>query len=537
MIDWHGTKRVLYRNGHVYAPAHPFATAIMVDGAVVAWIGDELAATAYADIADEVVDCQGMFIAPGFVDAHVHATASGLARIGLDLRGIARRDDVLAALQDAASKGAGAPIFGHGWDETSWDDSRPLTRQEIDRATWGSVVFLSRIDVHSAVVSSALLAQLPGVESLSGYREDGLLSQNAHHRAREAMLDSQSASGRRQAQRAFRELAAEHGVVSAHEMAGPIISSFADAQELIELQRHEPGPLIALYWGAHVDDGGIETAQQLGAIGAGGDLFVDGSIGSHTACLHQPYADKATAGVTYLTAEQIGQHIAAATSAGLQAGFHVIGDRGMTHVVEGIQRAIDMCGIDAIRQRRHRLEHAEMMSDADRTMLQAASMTVSMQPLFDELWGGSGGMYEQRLGVPRGQVLNDFAAVSSAGLLLALGSDSPVTEVNPWAAVRAAVFPHHQRGITPRAAFHAHTRGGWRAISEFDGGVLTPGAPAHLAIWQVDAYASGAPDERVSRWSTDPRSGTPDLPDLTNTLPTCVRTIVHGAIAFDSGEL
>lgn len=539
MMDWAGHKRVLYRNAHVYAPSEPFATAILLDGPVIAWIGDDEAADAYAEVAEEIVDCQGMFIGPGFVDAHVHATATGLALIGLDLRGINHRADVLTALQRAAKDAAGAPIFGHGWDETTWDDPRTLQREELDRATWGSVVFLSRVDVHSAVVSSAFLAQLPGIEELAGFASTGLLSQAAHHRAREVMLRSQSTTTRLRAQRAFREHAASQGIVSAHEMAGPIISSPEDARDLLELQLHEPGTLISVYWGEHADDGGLETVRQLGAVGAGGDLFVDGSIGSRTACVAAPYADAPdNYGVAYLSAEEIGRHIAAATRVGVQAGFHVIGDRGMTHVIDGFAQAVDECGIEAISRRQHRLEHAEMLGDSERAALKAMSITLSMQPLFDTIWGGPDGMYERRLGEVRQQGLNDFAGVVSAGLVMAFGSDTPVTQMNPWEAIRGAVM-HHQVSsrISTRAAFHAHTRAGWRAIGEFEGGVLAPGAPAHLSIWQTRSFANVVPDARVSQWSTDPRSGTPDFPDLSDELPVCARTIVHGHTVFDAGLL
>ena len=99
---------------------------------------------------------------------------------------------------------------------------------------------------------------------------------------------------------------------------------------------------------------------------------------------------------------------------------------------------------------------------------------------------------------------------------LALGSDSPVTPLDPWGTVRAAAFhrtPAHR--ISARAAFTAHTRGGWRAVGRDDAGVLVPGAPADYAVWRVGDLVVQAPDERVANWSTDPRSGTPGLPDLT----------------------
>jgi predicted amidohydrolase YtcJ len=120
-----------------------------------------------------------------------------------------------------------------------------------------------------------------------------------------------------------------------------------------------------------------------------------------------------------------------------------------------------------------------------------------------------------------------------------LGSDSPVTPLGPWQAVQAAAFHHHpSHRISVRAAFSAHTRGGWRAAGT-DGGVLAVGAPATFAVWHVSDLVVQAPDHRVAGWSTDPRSGTPGLPDLTPgvPLPVCLRTVVDGRVVFDAGVL
>ena len=148
-------------------------------------------------------------------------------------------------------------------------------------------------------------------------------------------------------------------------------------------------------------------------------------------------------------------------------------------------------------------------------------------------------VYEQtgRLGVQRGTRLNPFSALASNGILLALGSDAPVTPVDPWASVRAAV--HHRTegfGISPRAAFTAHTRGGWRAAGLDDGvtGALMPGAPATYAVWETGDLVVTAPDSRVQRWSTDPRAGVPALPDLSPgaPLPRCQRTVLRGRTIY-----
>ena len=114
-----------------------------------------------------------------------------------------------------------------------------------------------------------------------------------------------------------------------------------------------------------------------------------------------------------------------------------------------------------------------------------------MQPNFDALWGGADGMYARRLGVDRAERLNPFALLASQGVALAFGSDAPVTGLDPWATIRAAVDHHTpDSSISARAAFAAATRGGWRAGGAGDGltGSLVPGAPASYAVWDVGEF-------------------------------------------------
>jgi len=538
---WAATERVLYVGGSVYSPVSPFATAMLVDGATVAWLGEDSAAAAHRDSADRVVDLEGALVTPGFVDAHVHATSTGLTLTGLDLSRTRSLDEALGLLADRARALRGATVIGHGWDETRWPERRPPTREELDRASWGSVVYLSRIDVHSAAVSSALAAQVPGLAALPGWDAAGPLSREAHHAVREAVLGSIGRGQRGDAQRTMRERAASLGIVAVHEMAGPTISSEDDLAELLALSAEVPGPLVTGYWGQLAQQGGIETAVALGARGVAGDLFIDGAIGSRTACLCEAYADAPdVTGAAYLDADEVAQHVVAATEAGLQAGFHVIGDAASATVVAGLRMAADRVGVPAMRSALHRLEHAELLTDDQITALAEFGAVASMQPMFDGLWGGPGGMYEQRLGPERAATMNRFADLVAAGVLVTFGSDAPVTDLGPWQAVRAATR-HSVPGqsLTARAAFAGHTRAGWRSIGELGTGVLAPDAPAHLAIWRVDEIAVQIPDDRVSAWSTDPRSGTPGLPvlDPQLPLPQCLRTVVAGRTVYDSGDL
>ncbi|MER6822405.1 amidohydrolase [Streptomyces cellulosae] len=522
---------VLLRRGEVHSPADPFATAMVVERGQVAWVGSEGAADAFADGVDEVVDLDGALVTPAFTDAHVHTTATGLALTGLDLSTAASLEDALARVREfAAARPDDRVLLGHGWDAARWPGGRPPTRAELDEATGGRPLYLSRIDVHSAVVSTALLDLLSG-RTTSVTREDRPLTGDDHHAVRAAALGAVTPAQREAAQRAALAHAASLGIGTVHECGGPEISSEDDFTGLLRLAREEPGPRVVGYW-AEQD---VAKARELGALGAAGDLFADGALGSHTACLHEPYADATHTGTAHLDADAVAAHVVACTEAGLQAGFHAIGDAAVSTVVDGVRAAAEKLGLARVRAARHRVEHAEMVTPETIAAFAELGLTASVQPAFDALWGGEDGMYAQRLGAERARTLNPYAALLRAGVPLAFGSDSPVTPLDPWGTVRAAAFhrtPEHR--VSVRAAFTAHTRGGWRATGRDDAGVLVPGAPADYAVWRTGALVVQAPDDRVARWSTDPRSGTPGLPDLTpgSDLPVCLRTVVGGRTVF-----
>ncbi|MFI6611690.1 amidohydrolase [Streptomyces sp. NPDC050507] len=530
-------RTVLLRGGDVHSPADPFATAMVVERGHVAWVGSEGAADAFASGVDEVIDLDGALVTPAFTDAHVHTTSTGLALTGLDLSGAGTLTEALDLVRSyVAAHPADRVVLGHGWDATRWPEQRPPTRAELDAAAGGRAVYLPRIDVHSAVVTTALLDLVPPAASLAGYRPDAPLTGAAHHAVRAAAHGAVSPRQRADAQRAALAHAASLGIGTVHECGGPDISDEEDFTSLLKLASGEPGPRVFGYWAEQV--GGEKDARrirELGAVGAAGDLFVDGSLGSHTACLHEPYADAPGSGAAHLDAGQIAAHVAACTEAGLQAGFHAIGDAALTAVVDGTRAAAEKVGLGRVRAARHRVEHAEMLTPETVAAFAELGLTASVQPAFDAAWGGEEGMYARRLGAGRARTLNPYAALLRAGVPLAFGSDSPVTPLDPWGTVRAAAFHRTlEHRISVRAGFTAHTRGGWRAVGRDDAGTLVPGAPADYAVWRTEELVVQAPDDRVARWSTDPRSGTPGLPDLSpgGELPVCLRTVVFGQTVY-----
>ena len=527
-----GGGRVLYRNGRVRSSVDPRAQAMVVEGHRVAWVGSDAAAEGLgaAAAASHVVDLMGALVTPAFVDAHVHTTATGLALDGLDLSAARSLSEALMTVEQYCRSRRGGIVLGTGWDDSAWPERRPPTAAELDRASYGGVVYLARADVHSAVVSSAALAAVPEARALPGMGNGGMLRLQAHAAVRRAVLAAIGVGQRTAAQRRARAHAAARGIGCLHEMAGPDVSSADDLAALLALAAEEPGPLVVGYYGSLGD---VETPQRLGVSGAGGDLFCDGSLGSHTAALSTPYADAPGSGPLRHDAAEIAGHVVACSRAGLQAGFHAIGDRALQEVLDGFSAAAEEVGIGAVLAGRHRLEHAEMLTRAHVAEAARLGLVVSVQPAFDARWGGPGGLYEQRLGADRARGLNPFSALAAAGVPLAIGSDSPVTPLDPWGGVRAAVRHHTSgAGLSARAAFTAATRGGWRAARVDGVGDLAPGAPAHFAVWEAGDLAVQLPDNRVAAWSTDPRAAVAGLPDLDGRLPTCRATVVAGRVVY-----
>lgn len=520
--------------GRFYSSSSPDATAMAVTDGTVVWLGAEAPGRAMHPDA-EIIDLDGAFVAPAFVDPHVHVTALGLQLTGLDVSGAGSLSDLLATVRAHAANQPGGVIIGEGWDDTAWPEQRPPTVAELDEAAGsGRLVYLARVDAHSAVASSALLDAAGDLGD--GYQRGELLRADAHHRVRTVALAELTRAQRDSARKAALDAAAAHGIVAVHECAGPDISGRDDIRELLAF---EHGVAVRAYWGQAVRtaDEARALIDELGVHALGGDLFVDGSLGSHTALLREPYADAAGCGKSFLDEDTVTAHIRACTEAGIQAGFHAIGDAAMDTVVAGFARVAAELGGPAIASRGHRVEHAEMTDAAAIAELAALGVIASVQPGFDAAWGGPDGMYATRLGAERAAGLNPFAAMAAAGISLAIGSDAPVTVMNPWEQVRAAV--HHRtpgHGLSPRAAFAAATRGAWRAGGVRDGmaGTLVPGAPASYAVWDAGELVVAAAADTVQRWSTDPRSRVPGLPRLDPgaTLPTCLRTVHNGTTIY-----
>lgn len=512
--------RLVLRNGSV-ALAGP-ATSIGVEDGRIAFIGSEPVADGWIGTghgAPEVIELDGGLVTAAFVDSHVHTVRTGFARTGLDLTGAPSLVHILDALSAHADTSATAGVLvGQGWDETDWSEARPPTGAELERAAPGRRSYLTRIDGHSSVISPALASLVPGLEQLDGWSPDGRVERDAHHAVRATLESLIPDADRLDAARTACRAMAAQGIVGFHENAAPHIGPESEIP-LVRQAADETGLRATVYWGELL---AVATARRLSVAGLAGDLIADGAFGSRTAALSTPYADQpGTCGHAYVTADQVRDHVVACTEAGLQAGFHCIGDAALDAIGDGLAMAEAALGAERIRLARHRLEHVEMPSAKVVGLLSHLGIVASVQPMFDALWGGPHGMYAARLG-DRWRGSNPLLDLELAPVRLAFGSDSPVTALGPWAAIRAAAHHHDEGQRLPVAlGFLAHTRGGTFAAHDDDGGCLVPGARADLAVWSVP---DGLTDD-----------GLPDLgPD--RDLPSLQRLVASGTTIHDEKD-
>ena len=513
-------RSILLHNGNVLTPSG-WASAVALRGERITWVGStDHPAT------DHTIDLRGRLVTPAFVDAHVHLAATGFAALAADLSAVRSADEAMDLLAAHAATTGLSVVLGHAWDETSWPGGEPPTRQQLDAAVGPRPAYVSRVDMHSAAASTALRRAATAATSvpasgtrLDGWSDEGPLTRDAHHAVRDAMNALLTDDDRRAAIRLALTTAARVGIGVVHENAAPHISPSSDFELVAELTEAalESGtalPTVHRYWGST----DVDEAMRLGCVGAAGDLCVDGAVGSRTAALHEPYADDAsTSGHLYLTADQVADHVVSCTERGLQAGFHVIGDRAATEVVTGFVAAAQRIGADRVRAGRHRLEHLEMVSTEQVEQLADLGVAASVQPVFDAWWGATDGLYASRLG-DRHRGMNPYGTMLEHGMTVAFGSDTPVTPMDPWLAVRAAVHHHDAaQRIDARTALEAHTTAGWWVAGEGRaGGRIEPGALAYLAVW--DAVGGTDLDSLVA-------------PD--RELPRCDLTIVAGRAAHD----
>lgn len=531
-----------YRNGRVVTvdPANPHAQSLVVDGARLAYVGSDDGAAALAPDA-EVVDLAGALVLPGFIDAHTHLVEMGTSLNSLDLLDVRDAADLQDRLRAfAAEHASAARLTGGGWLLGPLAGRAP-DRHLLDAAVPDRPVYLHSNDMHSMWVNSAALAEL-GIDAGTPDPVGGTVVRDADGAATGLLLEMAALglasdflaarvtdADRDVALRTAMDAYLRTGVTGAVDMA-------MRAEDLAALERAAADGLamrIAAHW-LIVPSGDAERdlaqvaeaaahAERLrgGPIRiAGIKIMVDGVIDSCTAAMRAPFADGSHPGPIWPLAE-LEPVVRAADAAGLQVAMHAIGDAASDIALTAVERAIAANGP---RERRHRLEHLEVVGEDGIARLAALGLVASMQPVhadpaIQETWRASLGDHRSERGYP-------WPEITAAGARLAFGSDAPTAPHPPLpnlfiastrrSAIDPALPPNLPQYALPlaEALGHATRDAAYACRWEDEAGVLAAGLAADFVVLDTDPFAQG-PDSLltarvrrtvtagVTRWCAD----------------------------------
>jgi len=441
----------------------------------------------YADVPK--IDLQGAIVFPAFADAHVHFMQTGLMLQGCSLDNAVCIDDVLNLLSEYQKKCSDEWILAWNLDETNLRENRLPTLKELDRAVGRKRLWLSRVDLHSAVPNTAASAWARNIIP-DATLEEGRFVKKTYESLTNRIMTEISREMKLNALRLAKQVCLTKGVSTIHALEGGWGAPDDDVQMIADYLE-QPGFHGVLY---HQSED-PSLAEKNGWPRLGGCLFIDGSFGSRTAALSQPYFDdETTSGIMYRDSEQIEALVRMCGDKNLQLAMHAIGDKAIHTLVSVHRLCMDVYGK---RPLPHRIEHFELPLDRSIQAAKEADLYISVQPAFEVFWGGPNGMYSRRLGSRRTERTNPFKTLLNCGLPLAGGSDSPVTPVDPFLGIHGFVnHPTEDERIDLNSALAAFTLEPHRFAGE-DGsrGRLRKGYRADFVCLGEDPF--NVPDARI----------------------------------------
>lgn len=440
----------IYRNGRIYTndPASPWAEALLVRGEEILAVGDNDEVGALADTGAKSVDLEKHFVMPGFNDAHVHIGGAGRDWVAVRLNGVKSVAELQARLAEGvAQRKQGEWITGSGWDHTFWPDKKFPNRQELDAVSPKNPVILTHISGHVAVANSLAL-QLAGINKATPNPPGGEIERDAtgeptgmlKEGAAMSLVGSKIPPPSMEQRRRGIELAladvAQHGVTSLQDNSAwedfltyRAIKNDGKLTVRITEWLPFPAPLEKLEQMRH-DGGTTDPWLRTGAL----KMLTDGALGSRTAAMLEPYSDDlSTSGIMTMEPEKLRALAIERDKAGFQLNFHAIGDRAnrvALDVFEAVAKA------NGPRDRRHRIEHAQVVAASDFPRFARLQVIASMQPSHqtsDMRWA------EQRVGPDRVKGAYAWATMQKFGVRLAFGTDYDVEPITPFRGLYACV--------------------------------------------------------------------------------------------------
>ncbi|MBU4435054.1 MAG: amidohydrolase [Alphaproteobacteria bacterium] len=486
---------------HTGVEAAPDAQAVLIRDRTILYVGDLAMARARGAKDARDIDLKGAAAFPGFVDAHAHLTGVGLRELTLNLDQTASVADLIAAVKTYAAAHPEGAIYGRGWIETHWPEGRFPNKADLDAAAPGRIIVLGRSDGHASVASSAALAKAgvtaatlapAGGQILKGDdgQPTGMLIDHAQALVRD-VIPPPSAATKRLALEKAGTLYAARGWTGLGNMsvdAGDLTLLTALAAQkkfLIRVDNYmDPsGAAEVLAKGPFQDATGLIRTR-------GVKLYMDGALGSRGAALLEPYSDAEGLGLQLTERDRGLALMKAAKAVHAQVAMHAIGDRGNRMALDWFEQSLE--GDTAARWR---IEHAQIVSDADLPRFSKMGVIASMQPshAIGDLYFAPARLGQARL--HEGYRWNDML---KSGAVVAAGSDAPVEVGDPRIEFYAAVYRHSLTGFA-NADWHleeAVTRAqalkmltwapAYAAFAEGERGTLEAGKKADVTVFSKD---------------------------------------------------
>ena len=501
-----------YVHGHIYTndPENPWAESMSVADGKISCIGkmDHVFLDCGGGQEGAItVQLKGQFVMPGFNDAHVHLGSAAADLLAVPLTGVPSVEEMQKRVAEAvAQHKPGEWITGGGWDHTLWADKKFPNRQQLDAVALKNPVILTHVSGHVAVANSLALKlgeidkntpSPPGgeIERDALGEPTGMLKEDAAMFLVKGRIPDPSPEIRRHGIELVLENLAKNGVTS--------VQDFSDWENFaVYKQLKEEGKLTVritewLPFLASLDDlqnmraqgGWTDPWLKTGALKA----FTDGALGSRTAALLEPYSDDpTTSGILTNDPEKLRKMAIERDKAGFQLAFHAIGDRAnriALDVFEAVAKA------NKPRDRRDRIEHAQVVAPEDFARFAKLNVIASMQPSHqttDMRWA------EERLGRDRLKGAYAWATMIKNGIPLAFGTDYPVEPVSPFRGLYACVTRERPEGgprngwepqekISLEDCIRAYTSGSaYAQFEEGKKGQLKPGEYADFIILSND---------------------------------------------------
>ncbi len=500
----------VFLNGRIWTgeKQHPEATAMAVLGERIVRMGDDKAVRTWIGPDTKVVDLQGKLVLPGFNDAHVHFTSGGFYLLGIDLRKARSREEFREIIKNYVKDlPPGRWITGGDWDHEAWPDQTWPTRDLIDDVTPNNPVMVNRLDGHIALANSLALKLAgitkdtpdpPGgtiVRDPKTGEPTGILIDNAANLVYRVIPDP-GEEERLQAVRAAQEHALSLGVTTIQDI-------MASAEDFRAYQKlYERGELkVRLYVFFH-----ISQRDALGRIGilhgfgnhwlriGGVKVMADGSMGAGSALFYEPYADDpSTSGLALQSKEALTRMIIEADSMGLQIALHAIGDKANAWALDAFEAAIKANGP---RERRHRIEHAQVVLPKDLPRFARLGVIASIEPshcIDDMRWA------EKRIG-ERAKYAYLWKSFVKHGAKIAFGTDWTVEPLDPMLGLYASVtrefpeggppggwFPEEKISLEEAIAFYT-AGSAYAEFMETDKGTLAEGKLADFVVLDQNLF-------------------------------------------------